>query len=376
MAEIYPLNPRFLNPIGEIVLEPEAQMDTYVLGIESSCDETSAAVVKNGRQVLSLSTARQEEVHLRFGGVVPELASRKHLETLLPVVKNAMHDAGLTYQDLHAIAVTNRPGLVGALVVGLSAAKALAYALRLPLVPINHLEAHLAAVLLDSKTELKFPALGLIISGGHTSLYEIADGFKDFRGIGHTRDDAAGEAFDKGARLLGLPYPGGPELARLAATGRVDAFDFPRAMPGRSTLDFSFSGLKTSLSQMLVKRGGQAPTGQELADICASYQEAIVDALVAKTCIAVKEYHYGDLIVAGGVAANLRLREKLRRALPREVHLHIPEPLLCTDNAAMIAGLGALRWSQGDFLQGADLFALEPSPSTEAKAARGAGART
>jgi N6-L-threonylcarbamoyladenine synthase len=340
-------------------------MDRFVLGIESSCDETSAAVVKNGVELLSVCTARQEEVHQRFGGVVPELASRKHLETLLPVVKNALQEAGLGYPDLNAIAVTNRPGLIGALVVGVSAAKALAYSLEIPLVPVNHLEAHLAAVLLD-KPKLTFPALGLIISGGHTSLYEIEEGFKGFRPLGHTRDDAAGEAFDKGARLLGLAYPGGPEVARLAEQGNPKAFDFPRALPGRDTLDFSFSGLKTSIAQLLPKL-----ENPKLEDICASYQEAIVDALIAKTLLAVKENHFDHVIVAGGVAANQRLRQKLQGALPRNVMLHIPSPNYCTDNAAMIAALGDLRWQQGDFLSGAAIFPLEPSPATEARRARG-----
>ncbi len=340
----------------------------HVLGIESSCDETSAAVVRleGGKiQLLSDITARQEEVHERFGGVVPELASRRHLESLLPVVEAALAKAEIPYQSLRAIAVTNRPGLIGSLMVGVNAAKTLCYGLGIPLIPINHLEAHLSAVLLEG-ANLRFPLVGLIISGGHTSLYEIQEGWKDFRPLGHTRDDAAGEAFDKGARLLGLPYPGGPAMARLAESGNPQAIDFPRALPSRNEKDFSFSGLKTSLANYLKNHKEYS-----LPDVCASFQEAIVDALVQKTVAAVQRTGVKDLVVAGGVAANSRLREKLRMALPSSITLHIPPPRFCTDNGAMIAALGCVRFQQQEFVQGADLYGVEVSPSTEAKLARG-----
>ena len=296
-------------------------MTFHVLGIESSCDETSAAVVRvNGSKISLLSdkTARQEEVHLRWGGVVPELASRRHLESLLPCVKAALHEAQLNYHQLNAVAVTNRPGLIGSLMIGVNGARALCYGLGLPLVLINHLEAHLAAVLLE-EAEIEFPCLGLIISGGHTSLYHVEEGWRNFQPLGHTRDDAAGEAFDKGARLLGLPYPGGPEVARLAAHGNPSAIEFPRALPQRSEPGFSFSGLKTSL-QTYISQNPQ----HHVPDVCASYQEAIVDALIRKTLLAMERGAYRDLVVAGGVAANARLREKLSKALPPGVKLHIP----------------------------------------------------
>lgn len=341
-------------------------MDSLVLGIETSCDETSAAVVRNGREILADVTARQEEVHERFGGVVPELASRKHLETLLPVVKTALLKAGIGYKDLHAIAVTSRPGLIGSLIVGVSAAKSLAYSLGIPLIPINHLEAHLAAVLLEPG-EIEWPAVGLIISGGHTSLYAIEKDWLAFRPLGHTRDDAAGEAFDKGARLLGLPYPGGPAISRLADKGNPAAYHFPRALPGRDTLDFSFSGLKTAIQEFL--KAGVEP--ERLPDVCASYQEAIADALVGKALLALRAAGARHLIMAGGVAANSRIREKLRAALPSGCTLHVPPPGLCTDNGAMIAAMGAVRFRQGEGLRGEEIFALEPSPRTEARAARG-----
>ncbi|MGZ3655588.1 MAG: tRNA (adenosine(37)-N6)-threonylcarbamoyltransferase complex transferase subunit TsaD [Bdellovibrionota bacterium] len=343
-------------------------MPFHVLGIESSCDETSAAVVRlEGDKITLLSdrTARQEEVHVRWGGVVPELASRRHLESLLPCVRAALDEAGLGYKDLNAVAVTNRPGLIGSLMIGVNGARSLCYGLGLPLILINHLEAHLAAVLLDG-AQVSFPCLGLIISGGHTSLYRVGAGWKDFQALGHTRDDAAGEAFDKGARLMGLPYPGGPEVARLAATGNPAAVDFPRALPAWNEPDFSFSGLKTSLQTYL----GRNPS-PVLADVCASYQEAIVDALVRKTVQAVEHGRYRDLVVAGGVAANSRLREKLARALPPGVRLHIPSPQFCTDNGSMIAALGAVRFQQGDFISPEGLFNVEVSPSTEAKKMRG-----
>lgn len=341
----------------------------HVLGIESSCDETSAAVVRqeDGENLSLLSdiTARQEEVHVRFGGVVPELASRRHLESLLPVIRAALAKANLTYKQIDAIACTNRPGLIGSLMIGVNAAKTICYAEGIPLIPINHLEAHLAAVLLQ-KPQIEFPCMGLIISGGHTSIYEITAGWKGFLPLGHTRDDAAGEAFDKGARLLGLPYPGGPEVAKLASQGNPEAFHFPRALPSRNEIDFSFSGLKTSLATYLKEN-----PSHKIADTCASYQEAIVDALVIKTVAALKKGAYKDLIVAGGVAANQRLREKLQAALPRGVRLHIPPPALCTDNGAMIAALGTVRFQQKEYVSGAELFSLEVSPRTEAKESRG-----
>lgn len=343
-------------------------MPFHVLGIESSCDETSAAVVRlDGEQMELLSdvTARQEEVHERWGGVVPELASRRHLESLLPVVKMSLEKAGVSYQHLSAIAVTNRPGLIGSLMIGVNSARTLAYGLGIPLVPINHLEAHLAAVLLDG-AKIQFPCAGLIISGGHTSLYEIHEGWTGFKPLGHTRDDAAGEAFDKGARLMGLPYPGGPQVSKLAEQGNPKAVDFPRALLGRDQTDFSFSGLKTSLSYHLRDN----PTAH-IPDVCASYQEAIVDALVTKTVQAVKRGGYKHLVVAGGVAANGRLRAKLRDALPGSVALHIPRPALCTDNGAMIAALGSVRFLQGERIEGDGLYGVEVSPSTEAKRARG-----
>ncbi len=343
-------------------------MPFHVLGIESSCDETSAAVVRLDEEKLALLgevTARQEEVHIRWGGVVPELASRKHLESLLPVVKSTLNKAGLGYRDLHAVAVTNRPGLIGSLMIGVNGARSLCYGLGIPLITINHLEAHLAAVLLDG-AQVDFPCLGLIISGGHTSLYRIHGGWRGFEPLGHTRDDAAGEAFDKGARLLGLPYPGGPEVAKLAAQGNPAAIDFPRALPGRDQSDFSFSGLKTAISTYLQQN--QEP---HLPDVCASFQEAIVDALVRKTLQAVERERFRDLVVAGGVAANQRLREKLKQALPSYCRLHIPSPQFCTDNGAMIAALGAVRFRQNEFIEPASLFNVEVSPQTEAKLARG-----
>ena len=343
-------------------------MAFHVLGIESSCDETSAAVVRLEGETLTFlaeSTARQEEVHERFGGVVPELASRKHLESLLPVVQAALSHAQLQYSQINAIAVTNRPGLIGSLMVGVNAAKTLGYLLKIPVIPINHLEAHLAAVLLEG-SKIQFPCLGLIISGGHTSLYEIQAGWKDFRPIGHTRDDAAGEAFDKGARLLGLPYPGGPAVSRLAESGNPKAHEFPRALLSKSESDFSFSGLKTALSYFLKEN-----PNPHLPDVCASFQEAIVDALVTKTVQAVLRTGRTDLIVAGGVAANQRLREKLRQALPTHVRLHIPSPKFCTDNGAMIAAIGSVRWQQNEGITGEALFQIPVSPSTEAKLSRG-----
>lgn len=348
----------------------EKGVDEIILGIESSCDESSAAIVVNGRNLIAEVTARQEEVHQRWGGIVPELASRKHTESLLPVVKMSLEKAKLNYRDITAIAVANRPGLIGSLMVGVSAAKAMAYSLNIPLIPVNHLEAHLAAVLLDPDLKVEFPALGLLISGGHTSLYRVDKNFAKLDLIGHTRDDAAGEAFDKAARLLGLPYPGGPEVSKLAELGNPSAIDFPRALPERSTYDFSFSGLKSSLSRYL----SQNPTANP-NDVAASIQEAIADALVNKTVLATRNLGFGSVIMAGGVAANSRIREKLARALPRGVNLLVPAPRFCTDNGAMIAAMGSLELKRGKGLTGDKLLALSPSPRTEVRGAVSIGNR-
>ncbi len=337
-------------------------MNSIILGIESSCDESSLAIVRGGREVLANVTARQEEVHKRWGGIVPELASRKHAESLLPVTELCLEQAGLSVDMVDAIAVTNRPGLMGSLIVGVSAAKALAYATKKPLIPVNHLEAHLASVFLEFEGDIAYPALGLIISGGHTSLYRIEQDFLKFTLLGHTRDDAAGEAFDKGARLLDLPYPGGPAISNLALKGDANAIDFPRALPSKNTLDFSFSGLKTSLVNFL-----RTDHGQSNADIAASFQEAIADALVRKTKQALERDHYRSVVVAGGVSANTRIREKLTNALTLKINLLIPDLKYCTDNGAMIAAMGDILYKRKEYLQGSEFYSLRPSARTELK---------
>ncbi len=342
---------------------------SLILGIESSCDETAAALVQDGCRILGEATAHQEEVHRRWGGIVPELASRKHTENLLPVVQLCLERAGKTYQDIDAIAVTNRPGLVGALIVGLNGAKALAYSLGIPLIPINHLEAHLAAILLDHdsdedrKLSTTEPFLGLIVSGGHTSLYEIKDDFMQWKLLGHTLDDAAGEAFDKGARLLKLPHPGGgPALSQAAQGGNPKAIPFPRSLKQEANLNFSFSGLKTALLYFLQKN-----PDANTSDVCASYQEAITDMLVNKVQLAVKTYGYQQVILAGGVAANARIRTKLREVLHPSIQLHIPPPQYCTDNGAMVAAMGAVLYNHSVYCQGEEQWQLGPQPRVEKK---------
>jgi tRNA N6-adenosine threonylcarbamoyltransferase len=328
-----------------------------VLGIETSCDETAAAIVEDGRRALADVVATQIEIHRRWGGVVPELASRNHVVQVMPVVDEALSRAGVGPDGIDAIAVTSGPGLVGALLVGVQAAKALALAWRKPLVRVNHLEGHLVAAFL-SETAPEFPFLGLVVSGGHTSLY-AAEGFGEYRLLGHTRDDAAGEAFDKGAKLLGLPYPGGVAIDRLAKEGDARAIRFPKAIVKGADLDFSFSGLKTALLHHVKKHG--IPEGKGLADLCASYQEAIVRALVEKAFRAARRFQFDRVVLSGGVAANSRLRaavaEKAREYEGMEVFL--PAPKLCTDNAAMIAVAGTHAFLRGE-RAGADLNA-DPS---------------
>jgi len=327
-----------------------------VLGIESSCDETAAAVISNGK-MLSNVIASQIAVHSQYGGVVPEIASRKHIEAINLVLKQALNDAHITLREIEGIAVTRGPGLIGSLLIGLSTAKALAYALNIPFVGVNHIEGHIAAAFLAEKVP-SFPFIALVVSGGHTNIYQVKN-YHNFQLLGQTRDDAAGEAFDKGAKLLNLGYPGGVVIDRIAKSGNTKAVAFPRAMKDSS--DFSFSGLKTSLLVMLKKRGRDF-SAEELPDIAASYQEAIVDVLVEKTIKATEDNGINRIVVCGGVAANSRLRERFAAATTaRNMELFIPPVILCTDNAAMIAAIGEimLRNGQRDLL---DLNAVSRWP--------------
>ncbi|MEN6374523.1 MAG: tRNA (adenosine(37)-N6)-threonylcarbamoyltransferase complex transferase subunit TsaD [Smithella sp.] len=313
-----------------------------VLGIESSCDETAAAVISRGK-LLSSVVASQIKDHSKYGGVVPEIASRKHIEAINMVLREALDDAEVTIKEIEGIAVTRGPGLIGSLLIGLSTAKALAYALNVPLVGVNHLEGHIAASFLAEKTP-EFPFVALIVSGGHTNIY-LVNNYHEFNLLGQTRDDAAGEAFDKAAKLLNLGYPGGVVIDKLAKQGNPQAFAFPRPM--KDSPDFSFSGLKTSLLTMLKKRGCDFEESQ-LPDVVASYQEAIVDVLVEKTIQAARNNCIDRIVVCGGVASNGRLRQKFAAAAEEaNVQLFIPPIILCTDNAAMIAAIGEIMLING-----------------------------
>jgi len=317
-----------------------------VLGIETSCDETAAAVVADGREVLSNVVASQHELHAEYRGVVPEIASRAHVERIAPVLDEALARAGVALADIHALAVGNRPGLIGALLVGVAAAKALAWSLSVPLVGVDHIHAHLYAGCLDRPAPA-FPALGLVVSGGHTAI-SLCDSPTRIRRLGSTIDDAAGEAFDKAAAILGLPHPGGPNVDAQSRTGDPRALDLPMSRLGPDSLDFSFSGLKTAL--LYAVRGvpshrgrpGTPPKGVSVPDACASFQRAVVDAIALKLNRAFDQ-HPGcrTLLVGGGVIANSALRASLTRlANERSLDLRLPPLALCVDNAAMIAGLG------------------------------------
>lgn len=312
-----------------------------VLAIESSCDDTGAAVLLNGRKILSNIVSSQVAVHKKYGGVVPELASRKHIESIVPIVSEALEAAGVGLAEIDGIAATQGPGLVGSLLVGLCFAKSLSFASRIPLVGVNHVEGHLSAIFLEEKPP-KFPYVGLVVSGGHTSLYRV-DGFGKCRRLGQTRDDAAGEAFDKVAKLLGLGYPGGPIIDEISKRGDPKAIRFPRATLSRDSLDFSFSGLKTSVVNY-VKSHPVPPEGFRenlLADIAASFQEAVVEILVRKTLQATHQVGLKRIVLAGGVAANHRLRERMEQeASERKMKVYLPSPIFCTDNAAMIGVVG------------------------------------
>jgi N6-L-threonylcarbamoyladenine synthase len=307
-----------------------------ILGIETSCDETAAAVVADGRVILSNRIASQVEIHARYGGVVPEVASRQHVLAVVPVIEQALAEAETGWDDLDGIAVTFGPGLAGSLLVGVNVAKAISLARGLPLVGVNHLEGHIYANWLNG-AEVRFPVLCLIVSGGHSDLV-LMRGHGDYTVVGRTRDDAAGEAFDKAARILGLGYPGGPAIER-AAKGGVDILKLPRAWLTGS-YDFSFSGVKTALLRL-----AQGDKISSPADAAASFQAAVVEVLVAKTVAAAKEYRVGQVLLSGGVAANKRLREKLAQNSP--VPVLAPELILCTDNAAMIAAAGYYHFQAG-----------------------------
>ena len=310
-------------------------MSSLVLGIETSCDETSAAVMKDGKHLLSNVVSSQIDVHNAFGGVVPEIASRKHTETIVHVIDQAIAASETDPRELDAVAVTQGPGLVGSLMVGISAAKALAFSWEKPLVGVNHLEAHIASAHIEN--EIDFPFVALIVSGGHTNLYMV-EGFLDFELLGSTRDDAAGEAFDKGAKALGLGYPGGVQIDRLSKNGDPDVVSFPRPFNNES-FDFSFSGLKTALLNHV--RKNPAETEKDLHDVCAGFQEAIVETLVNKTLNAARKNGVETVVIAGGVACNSRLRRLSEERIEGEgISVFMPSPSLCTDNAAMIAALG------------------------------------
>lgn len=310
------------------------QKDIFILAIESSCDETAAAVVKNGREVLSNVISSQIELHKLYGGVVPEIASRKHIEKINQVIEEALSDAKMTLDDIDAIGVTYGPGLVGALLVGVAEAKAIAYAKNLPLVGVHHIEGHISANFIENK-ELEPPFICLVVSGGHTHLVCVKD-YGTYEIIGRTRDDAAGEAFDKVARAIGLGYPGGPKIEKLSKEGNPEAIAFPRAKIEGFQYDFSFSGVKSAVLNYINGCQMKGETYVE-ADIAASFQKAVIDVLVGNAMHAVKEYGLNKFAIAGGVASNGTLREAMREACEENgIQFYHPSPIFCTDNAAMI----------------------------------------
>jgi N6-L-threonylcarbamoyladenine synthase len=328
--------------------------DVIILGIETSCDETSAAVVKNGREILSNVISSQVELHKKYGGVVPEIASRKHVELILPVINSALEEAGVGAGEIDVIGATYGPGLVGALLVGLTAAKALAFALDKPLVGVHHIEGHIAANYLEYQ-DLEPPFICLVASGGHSHIVWVKD-YDKFEVLGRTRDDAAGEAFDKTARALGLGYPGGPLIDKAAAGGNSRAISFPRVYFDGESLDFSFSGLKTAVLNH-VNTMAQKGESYVIEDISASFQQAVVDVLVKNTIAASQKMGADKIALAGGVAANSQLRRQMKEEADKiGAEVYYPSPVLCTDNAAMIACCSYYRYKKG-FVSNLDLNA-------------------
>lgn len=339
----------------EEIKNTEEKKDVLILAIESSCDETAASVVKNGREVLSNIISSQIELHKLYGGVVPEIASRKHIEKINQVIEEALKEADVTLDDLDAVGVTYGPGLVGALLVGVAEAKAISYARKLPLVGVHHIEGHISANYIENK-DLEPPFVCLVVSGGHTHLVVVND-YGKYEIIGRTRDDAAGEAFDKVARAIGLGYPGGPKIDRLSREGDPEAIHFPKARIEGSPYDFSFSGLKSAVLNYL---NGCRMKGEEVcrADVAASFQKAVTDVLVEHAIKAVKEYSYDKLAIAGGVASNSTLRAAMERACRNnKIKFYHPSPILCTDNAAMIGAAAYYEYIRGT-RHGLDLNAV------------------
>lgn len=335
--------------------ETKAEKDVLILAIESSCDETAASVVKNGRTVLSNVISSQIELHKLYGGVVPEIASRKHIEKINQVIQEALDTANVTLDDLDAIGVTYGPGLVGALLVGVAEAKAISYAKKLPLVGVHHIEGHISANYIEN-LDLEPPFICLVVSGGHTHLVVVKD-YGTYEIIGRTHDDAAGEAFDKVARAIGLGYPGGPKIDKLSREGNPDAIHFPRAKIEDSPYDFSFSGVKSAVLNYL---NGCQMKGEEInrADVAASFQKAVCDVLVEHAMQAVQDYGYTKLAIAGGVASNSTLRQALAKACEEnQVQFYHPSPIFCTDNAAMI-GVAAYYEYMAGTRHGLDLNAV------------------
>ena len=319
--------------------------DIKIMAIESSCDETSVAVVKNGREIISNVISSQIDMHKKFGGVVPEVASRMHLEVINNIVREALEEAKITLDDIDAIAVTKGPGLVGALLVGISEAKALSYACKKPLVGVNHMKGHICAALITHK-ELEPPFICLLVSGGHTYLVQVKD-YNNMEVIGKTIDDACGEAYDKVARCLGMNYPGGPEVERLAKLGNDKSIDFPRVMLDKNSYNFSFSGLKTAVLNYL---NSKKQKNEEISkeDVCASFQRAVFDVLIFKTEKLMKEKKLDTLVVSGGVSANNTLREEINKMCEKNgFKSYFPDKILCTDNAAMIASSGYYEYISG-----------------------------